>query len=102
MQRSVEVTRLAEADALRAFVWYLDNCLSERPALGFQAELRNCYRRIEQSAEQFPEYRRGARRALLQTYPYGVVFRIVEPRVIITAVMHLKQRPGFGARRSPG
>lgn len=102
MRRSVEETAEAEADALEAFKWYLDNALTERPALRFRDELKDCYRRIGESPERYPIYRRNTRRALLHSYPYGVIFRIEPKRVVVIALMHLRRRPGYGTRRRTG
>lgn len=40
----------------------------------------------------------GVRRMLLRSFPYSVVY-IVEPRVVIVAVAHLRRRPGYWVRR---
>ena len=99
MTRNVEETEEAEGDALRAFKWYLDNALTEQAALRFRDELEDCYQRIGEAPERYPIYRRDARRALLHSYPYGVIYRIASDRIIVVAVMHLRQRPGYGTTR---
>jgi plasmid stabilization system protein ParE len=40
----------------------------------------------------------GVRRMFLRSFPYSVVY-IVEPRVVIVAVAHLRRRPGYWVRR---
>lgn len=38
------------------------------------------------------------RRLFLRSFPYSVVY-IVEPRVVIVAVAHLRRRPGYWIKR---
>lgn len=40
----------------------------------------------------------GVRRMFLRSFPYAVVY-IVEPRVVIVAVAHLRRRPGYWVKR---
>jgi plasmid stabilization system protein ParE len=42
---------------------------------------------------QFPAVSREIRRALLQTFPYAVYFRVTDDAVIILAVLHLRRDP---------
>ena len=44
---------------------------------------------------QFPEYAFGARRVVLQRFPYLTVFRETAAGVEILAVAHGRRRPGY-------
>jgi hypothetical protein len=43
----------------------------------------------------------GVRRMFLRSFPYSVVY-IVEPRVVVVAVAHLRRRPGYWVQRLSG
>jgi plasmid stabilization system protein ParE len=43
---------------------------------------------------------RGARRVLVGSYPYAIIYReISDEEIEIVAVAHLKRRPGYWAQR---
>lgn len=39
------------------------------------------------------------RRALLQCFPYGVIYRHQEQTCYVVAIMHLKRKPGYWLHR---
>jgi len=53
---------------------------------------------------QFPESGKllnaYARRVLLNRFPFGIVYRVRNNKIIILAVMHLKREPNYWVRRS--
>ena len=87
----------AEAEADLAFEWYWMR--SESPALGFDAELRSTFKKLSYSPRIDVPYLRGTRRAMLNRYPYFVVFRELPRKIEILAVAHAKQRPGYWSKR---
>jgi hypothetical protein len=48
--------------------------------------------------EGFPAVHRGARRVLLERFPYGLHYRTVGQRVIIVACLHAAPDPPCGVR----
>jgi plasmid stabilization system protein ParE len=92
------VRPLAEADVRDAVFWYE----SRREGLGaeFALELDALYERIAENPQQFPEIAEGARRALLQRFPYAIYFLISEDAPIIVAVLHQHRRPDAWRERS--
>jgi toxin ParE1/3/4 len=87
----------AEAEADLAFEWYWMR--SESPALGFDGELRSTFKKLLYSPRIDVPYLRGTRRAMLNRYPYFVVFRELPRKIEILAVAHAKQRPGYWSKR---
>ena len=41
-----------------------------------------------------------ARRVLLNSFPYGVVYRIFDNQIVILAIMHLRRKPNYWVKRS--
>jgi len=51
------------------------------------------FRRLRVSPLQFPSVSADVRRALLQTFPYAVYFRVSDDAVVVFAVLHLSRDP---------
>ena len=84
-----------------AAAWYAERVegLGER----FLLETEVAFARIDEAPltgspwthRRFPE---GVRRMFLRSFPHSVVY-IVEPRLVIVAVAHLRRRPGYWVKR---
>ncbi len=89
----------AEADLGGAFDYYE----VRRPRLGseFIEEFRNGVALILEHPNAWSKMDRTYRRYRLHRFPYGIVYRveIAEKQIVIVAVMHLSQRPGWWRRR---
>jgi plasmid stabilization system protein ParE len=81
----------AVGDIEQTVLWYEN----QRTGLGirFFDELELLFERIVESPLQFPEIEEGARRALLQRFPYGIYFTHNEAEVVVLAVLHLHRHP---------
>ncbi|WP_437618699.1 type II toxin-antitoxin system RelE/ParE family toxin [Sorangium sp. So ce1151] len=74
-----------------------------RFAEGIEAALT----RIAEAPDRWPSYRYGTRRVRLTRFPYLVVYRVPylvvyrdEPtRILVVAIAHAKQRPGYWRKR---
>ena len=89
----------AEADLEQAFDYYQ----SQRPGLGveFIEEFRHGVANILEHPDAYQPLDATYRRCRLHRFPYGIVYRI-DPdarQVIIVAVMHLSQKPGWWQAR---
>ena len=82
---------LEEAEA--AIDWYRRR--SFRAAERFLDELEEVIKRIDSDPGQFPGYAFGTRKALLDRFPYLVIFRETAKGVEIIAVAHGRRRPGY-------
>jgi plasmid stabilization system protein ParE len=77
--------------------WYAQQ--SEDAADGFYEELLPAIDRVQQRPQLYPPYLYGTQRAVLDRYPFSIVYR-EEPREIqIIAVAHAKRRPGYWMKR---
>lgn len=63
------------------------------------SELKATLYRVVESPRRFAIVHRGARRALLRRFPYGLFFIVVEDRLIIVACTLGETQ--FGGKRGP-
>ena len=69
-------------------------------AVDFLAAVEAATRRIAEHPNAGSPMRRGRRRVLVRRFPYAVVYRVLDTqRVRVTAVMHLRRRPGYWRHR---
>jgi toxin ParE1/3/4 len=88
---------LDEADA--GVNWYLER--SERTAVHFADEVDRAIELILEAPERWPVFRRGARRYVMRTFPYSIIYTIREGAVIVYAFAHARKRPGYWMTRLP-
>ena len=80
-----------------SYNWY--EIRSTRAADGFYEELFPVVKRVRQQPGLFPSYLHGTQRAVLDRYPFSVVFRNLPNEIQIVAVAHAKRRPGYWSNR---
>jgi toxin ParE1/3/4 len=95
--KPVQVHPQAKAEIKVAFDWYWQR--SESAALGFDAAWRETISELRRVPRAFAQYLRGTRRAIVERYPYSIVFRELPRKIQIIAVAHAKRRPGYWAGR---
>jgi plasmid stabilization system protein ParE len=91
----VEYHPLARVEANEAFDWYLDR--SRHAAEGFQLELEKAQAAIQESPEAWAQHLAGTRRFLLKRYPYLAVYRLLEHRIEVVAVLMLVENQITGS-----
>ena len=85
-------TRLARADLLAARAWYA-RC---EPRLG--AKFVTAVATTAKKLQEFPEsaeiiYAPSFRRAVVQGFPYSLIYSIDAQKIVVVAVMHASRRP---------
>lgn len=92
---------LAEIDdeIAAALAWYH----AHSPALAerFYAELRATLDKVRLHPLRFRRNLDGTRRAILDSFPYMVVYLALDAKVVVVAVAHAHRRPGYWRRRLP-
>jgi len=68
----------------------------------FALEVARAIEKIREHPMRWPVLSNGARRYLVDRFPYGVVYRVYADHVRVLAVMHLSQRPDYWKRRDVG
>ncbi len=76
-------------DIEHAYNWYEDqqNGLGDR----FLETLKECYKKLEQYPFSFSEMAKSIRQLKLKTFPYVIVFEVIQHEVVIYAVFHTSQ-----------
>jgi plasmid stabilization system protein ParE len=89
----------AEEDLGAALDWY--RARSEHAATHFLDEIGHVIERVRQSAQQFPHIVGTARRALLNRFPFALIFRETAGGLEVLAIAHARRRPGYWRNRVP-
>ncbi|MBY0495717.1 MAG: type II toxin-antitoxin system RelE/ParE family toxin [Cyanobacteria bacterium] len=97
MARALEYLEEALQEAERAAHWYAER--SATAAAAFSEEMDAAESAIARLPEAWPRYEHRTRRYLLRRFPFSVVYRVEEPRVLIVAVAHARRRPGYWKSR---
>src|SRR3954464_11429549 len=95
--RYLEILPGAMADFREARAWYSQR--SPNVAANFAAEVAQASRIILESPKRWPRFKRGTRRYILRQFPYLVVYRVFDDRVVIVAYQHGMRRSGFWRAR---
>jgi toxin ParE1/3/4 len=64
-------------------------------ATAFVAEVENAVQRARTFPESFRKIRGDLRRVLTRRFSYGIIFEVIEGRIIIWAVAHTSRKPGY-------
>ena len=90
---------LAEADAemldAAAFYEKKQKMLGSR----FLASVQDALTRIRINPLQYPVLHRDLRRCIIRIFPYGIVFRNEENKIVVLSVMHLHRDPEYWKKR---
>lgn len=94
---TVRLLPKAENDVVAAVDWYE----AERDGLGvrFEGHVASTLDRVCDNPSLFPLYRQGVRRALVGTFPYGILFAETDDEILVVAVLHLHRDPNAWAAR---
>jgi len=96
--KEVQFHEEASAEYEAAFDWYFAR--SELAALKFaEEELSRAIVTITQAPQRWPHTVDGARKFLLQIFPFAVVYRELPAIIQILAIAHGRRRPGYWKKR---
>ena len=97
MISKVECHDGARNDFDEAVDWYIRRSVGA--AIGFIASVDDAIDRISADPERFAPSIAGCRSCSLRKYPFRLVYRVEDVRLIIIAVAHAKRRPGYWHNR---
>ena len=88
----------AEEDLLDAYRWYEERV----PGLGlrFLESVERALGQIERSPQLYAAVHEGVRRALIQTFPYGIYYSFEGERSVVLAVVHSSRHPRVWMERT--
>lgn len=68
-----------------------------RPNLGtrFEADIMRTRDRILTNSLMYAEEDGGYRYAILDHFPYSLIYKLYDDRILVVAIAHHKQRPGY-------
>ena len=92
-----EFLRPAEVEFEEAARYY--NCWQKGLGNRFVKEVRKAISRITDFPEAWPSVSLGARRCLVNRFPYGIIYQIRDDKILILAVMHLSRKPDYWRNR---
>lgn len=91
------VCSAAERDYTDALRWYTQR--SSDAANEFDAEFDRALKVIAEDPHRFPLCDRRHRFYLMRRFPFQIIYRSVEARVMIIAIAHTSRSPEFWAGR---
>ena len=76
---------------------------SRRPGLGaaFSLEVESTIGRILESPARWRQVEQDVHSCRTRTFPYAILYSLVDDSVLIVAVMHLRRKPGYWRERLP-
>jgi plasmid stabilization system protein ParE len=83
----------ADSEMMAAAIYYE----SQQEDLGkrFLSIVQNSINHIQINPNIYPVVHIDVRRCLTETFPFSILFRITPEKIIIMAVMHQHQNPGY-------
>ena len=93
------LTPEAEQDADDAIAWY--DLKADVLGDEFLRCVNKCLQSIERHPEMYPRVYRRIRRALVETFPYQVLYEIDPEEIVVYAIYHCARNPkGWRKRRT--
>lgn len=87
------ISSKAVADAEDAARWYAER--SENAAAAFVDKFEQAIAAIQRMPATLPSFDHGTRRFLLKRFPYSVVYRADDIRIVVIAVAPAHRRPAY-------
>jgi len=88
----------ARRDFDESFDWYAER--STQAAIRFANAVDAALTDAAANPEQFAAVDKIHRACPVKRFPFRIVFRIVQDRVLVVAIAHAKRRPGFWKDRT--
>ncbi len=95
---TVEYLPAARRDFDESFDWYVKQSL--QAAVRFAIAVDAAIIAISSDPERFPRVDKKHRGCPIRGFPFRIIYRVIENRLLIVAVAHAKRRPGYWRRRS--
>ena len=87
----------ATEDVRGARRWYAER--SAIAAGAFVTELGSSVEQVLKAPERWPRYLSGTRRYYFPNFPFTLVYRVEDDRVVVIAVAHHRRKPAYWNKR---
>ena len=87
----------AEMEYTNALCWYAER--NENAALEFESEFDRSIREIAAHPNRFPKCDDRHRFFLMRKYPFQIIYRIHDGRLVLIAIAHTSREPNYWANR---
>jgi plasmid stabilization system protein ParE len=88
----------AEQEMIEAALYY--QSLSSGLGDDYLDEVERSVRSIASSPQTWPILEGNLRRRLIKRFPFAVLYRIEQDKILIIAVAHLRKKPGYWKNRT--
>jgi len=95
--KNIVFHELAEKELLSSRDFYDE--LTPYLGMKFILEVEHIIHIIKNNPLTFPIYFKNYRKALLRKFPYSIIYRIENERVLILAIAHERRKPNYFASR---
>lgn len=94
---SIKFHELAREEIATAYLYYE----REKQGLGdlFLTSIENLLDRIGDNPRQFPVEFEEARKAMVSTFPFIIIFTIIQEEIFIVSIFHTSQNPSTWQKR---
>lgn len=87
----------AEQEMIEAALYY--QSYTSGLGVDFLSEVEHALKFIMESPNTYPILEGKLRRRLLRRFPFGILYRVEPGEIVITAVAHLRRKPGYWKKR---
>ena len=96
--RAVRFHPSAREELIAAAGWYRER--SQTAGAQFMSEIQHAVDRIAESPERYPSTPLpGVRRLVLLTFPFDLIFRLLDDHIEVIAIAHHSRRPSYWRTR---
>jgi len=93
MKKQLEFHPEVTSDIKGSYLWYEDKLqgLGNR----FLNELEDGYTAIQNFPDTWANFQYGFKRYILNKFPFSILYKVTEEKIVVVAVMHNSRRPNY-------
>jgi toxin ParE1/3/4 len=93
MKRQLEFHPEVTNDIKGSYLWYEDKLqgLGNR----FLTELEDGYTAIQNFPDTWANFQYGFKRYILNKFPFSILYKVTEEKIVVVAVMHNSRKPNY-------
>jgi plasmid stabilization system protein ParE len=87
----------AQIEYVESYAWYHER--GNHIAEAFEREVEHALAVLHDAPDRWPAYIGKWRRILLRRFPFGIVYGIMDKKIVVVAIMHTRRKPGYWKNR---